>query len=87
MVITLVVRVEYELNVAVTPVGSPETDRATLLPRLEGLFTATVICALEPSNKVSALAEGAREKLGTGIVSEIMAVFVATPNVPVTAMG
>jgi hypothetical protein len=81
----LVVLVLEELKEVVTPVGTPETPRVTLLASPTGLTTLIVLdWLLPPTRRVRALAEGERPKLGSGMVSAIVVVFVATPEVPVT---
>ena len=81
----LVVLVLAELNVAVTPVGSPVTVRATLLLKPLILLTLTVLLALAPlATRARLPAEDERLKLGTGIVSATVVVRVAVPEVPVT---
>jgi hypothetical protein len=74
------------LNVAVTPLGSPDAARFTLLLlRPIGLTTLIALLALlPPTRRVRLLAEDERLKLGTGMVNAMVVVLVRAPEVPVT---
>ena len=85
---TLVVVVLEALRDAVTPAGIPDTDRITLLLSPVGLTTLIVLLALAPpTRRVRLLAEAesaASEFPVLGMVSAIVALFVAVAEVPVT---
>jgi hypothetical protein len=72
------------LKDAVTPLGRPEADRATLpLKPMSGL-TVTVLVPLEPCVTVKVLGEAESVKVGGGFtVSETVVAFVKLPALPV----
>jgi hypothetical protein len=84
----LLVLVLAGLKAAVTPLGSPDADRFTAL--LKPLWQATLIVVLPlvpPTGSVRLLAEEVRVKPGGGMVSAIVVVRAAVPEVPVTVTG
>jgi hypothetical protein len=81
----LVVLVLVELSAAVTPAGTPEIVRFTLLLRPTGFTTLIVLVAfVPPTRSVKLLAEAERLKLGVGMLRTMVAVLVTAPEVPVT---
>jgi len=84
----LVVVVFAGLNDAVTPLGRPDADKATLpLKPLCGM-TVTVLVPLAPCAKLKLLGEADRLKLGgNATVSETVAVLLKLPTVPVMVTG
>jgi hypothetical protein len=75
-----------QLKLVVTPLGTPDTERFTLLLlRPIGLTTLIVLLALlPPTMSVRLLNEDERLKLGTGMVSAIVVELERVPDVPVT---
>jgi len=75
-------------NDAVTPVGSPRTDRVTLLANP---FTSVMLMALlapaPPIKSVTLLGEAVMRKLGSGMVNVIAVVLVTVPDFPVIVTG
>jgi len=86
---TLVVLVLAALNVAVTPLGTPEAVKLTLL--LKPFCPATLIVLLTllvpPTRRVALLIEEERPKLGVGMVNTMGVELVKVPEVPVTVNG
>ena len=72
------------LNDAVTPLGRPEADRATLPLKPFWALTVMVLMPLEPCVMVRLLGELESVKFGGGLtVSETVVAFVKLPAVPV----
>ena len=72
------------LNDAVTPLGRPEADRATLPLKPFSGFTVTVLAPLEPCVTAKVLGEAESVKVGGGFtVSETVVEFVKLPALPV----
>jgi hypothetical protein len=74
-------------NAAVTPAGTPDAARLTLLTRPIGLMTLIAIGTFQPfwpAKSVRLLADDERAKLGVGIVRTMAAALFAAPEVPVT---
>jgi hypothetical protein len=81
----LVVVVLAALNAAVTPLGIPATVNATLLLSPTGLLTLIVVTTLLVRIRgLRLLAEAARVKLGTGIVTLRIVELEAVAEVPLT---
>jgi len=69
-------------------VGRPDTAKATLPVKPLWSTTLMVLLALTPpGSKVMEAREGERLKLGTGMVSAIVVLLVAVPDVPFTVTG
>ena len=81
----LLLVVLLELKDPVTPVGSPVALKATspVNPFTPTTSTASVVLELMVA-RVGALVEAERWKPGTGMVTRIVAVFVAVSETPVT---
>ena len=74
-----------ELGTAVTPLGSPETVRATLAASPTGVPTVIVLATfVPPTRRVTLLAEAESLKLGTGIVTWTTVELAAVAEVPLT---
>jgi len=74
------------LNEAVTPLGKPEADKATLPLKPFCGVTLIVLVPLAPCVIVTLLGEEEREKFGTGVgltVRETVVMLVRLPDVPV----
>ena len=87
-VTTLEVADEAGLNVAVTPVGRPETANVTL--PANGLTSATVIVSvpLAPGATVRVVGEAERLKLPSPVtVNEMEMVALSVPEVPAIVIG
>ena len=68
---------------AVTPLGTPETAKATFAARPTGVPTVMVLLTLvPPTRRVKLLAEVDRLKLGTGMVTWRTMEQVAVAEVP-----
>jgi hypothetical protein len=81
----LIVIVLEELKYAVTPAGTPETPRLTLLTSPTGLATLMMLASLlPPTRRVRLLADDERSKLGTGMVNAMLVLLDRFPEVPVT---
>ena len=77
--------VGFGLNKAVTPLGKPETDNATLLLKPFCAATAIAVMPLPPCGTLKLLGDAESVKFGPGVtVSETEAVWVKPPTVPVT---
>ena len=73
------------LRTAVTPLGRPDTVRATLAARPTGVPTVIVLATLAPpTNSVGLLTEADKLKLGTGIVTVRTVELEAVGEVPLT---
>lgn len=76
---------EIAPKVAVTPAGSPEADNATVPLKPFKAVIATVLAPLAPGVKLTLAGVAERVKLGgAAIVSEIVALLLTVPDVPVT---
>jgi hypothetical protein len=75
------------LNAAVTPLGSPEAESATLLLKPSVSVTPMVAVALPPCATLKVAAEVERVKLGACTVTLRFSVFFRLPEVPVTVTG
>jgi hypothetical protein len=75
------------LKAAVTPLGMPDTARATLPLNPFWPATLMVLVPLLPRGTVRLLAEDDRVKLGTTTVSAIAVVLLRLPETPVTVSG
>ena len=81
----LVAAVGLALNDAVTPLGSPEADRLTLLVKPFCGVTVIVLVPLAPWTMLRLFGEEDRAKLPAGFtVSAIVALLLSPPEVPVT---
>ena len=81
----LVVLVVAGLNAAVTPLGRPETDKATLAASPTGVPMLILLVAVAPPmESVRLLAEADRVKLGTGMVTVRTVEAEAVADVPLT---
>lgn len=84
----LVLVVLVGLKVAVTPVGRPETTRATPLVMFTGLVTETVVLALvAPTNRLRLPGDADRPKDGVGTVNVMPVLAESAPEVPVIVTG
>jgi hypothetical protein len=83
----LVVVVLAGLNAAVTPVGNPVTARLTLPLKPFWPLTVMVLVPLAPWRTVRLAADAERLKLGATTVSDIVAVPLRVPEVPLTVRG
>ena len=84
----LLVLVMAGLKDDVTPPGSPDADRVTLLLKPFSLATSIMLLAPMPlPPRMMVLDEDERLKPGDGIVTETVAELVAVPETPVTVTG
>ena len=84
----LVVVVLVQLNVAVTPAGTPDVRRSTSLAKPFCLATAMVLFWAEPpTSSVRSLAVDEMVKFGVGMVSAMVVELVTLPDAPVTFTG
>ena len=84
----LAVVVALGLNSAVTPLGRLETAKLIVPLKPPCKVTVMVLVALDPCGMVKLLGDAEREKLPCGfMVSEMVAVFVKLPEVPVMVTG
>jgi len=72
------------LKPAVTPVGSPVTVRATLLPEPFNPMMSIALLAVVPRTRFTVLGELEMLKLGAGMANAMLAVLVIVPEVPIT---
>lgn len=84
---TLAVLVDEGLNVAVMPVGRPETARATAFEKPFVPFTVIVLIPEAPSAMERLVEDAEREKLWLGTESETATVPVRLPDVPLMVSG
>ena len=77
-----------ELNVAVTPLGSPDAARFTLpLKPFWSVTPIEVMAADPPTRRFRLLTEEERLKPCCGMVSVMVVELVAVPEVPLTVTG
>ena len=86
-VAVLVLVVLAGLNAAVVPLGNPVTARLTLLLKPFLPLTVMVLVALAPWRIVRLAAEAESVKLGATTVSDIVAVLLRLPDVPLIVSG
>lgn len=74
----------FGLNDAVTPAGSPEADKLTLLVNPLCGVTVTLLVALDPCAMLTVVGDADREKFPMTVTASVIVVeFVRLPEVPV----
>jgi hypothetical protein len=82
---TLEVLAGFVLNEAVTPLGKPEADKATVLPKPFCGVTEIVLVPLAPCVMLTLFGDEERRKVGVALtVTETVVLAVKLPDVPVT---